>query len=124
MGELRERLRGPLLFPGDDGFEEATLLWNGLIEKSPALAVQPTGTADVVAAVEFARDQRLPLSVRGGAHNVRGTAVAYGGLVLAMSRLHGVLVDPGARTATAQAGCLLGDVDHPPAVDGGRVPGR
>jgi FAD binding domain/Berberine and berberine like len=122
LGELRDSLRGPLLFPGDDSFEEATLLWNGLIEKSPALAVQPTGTADVVAAVEFARDQRLPLSVRGGAHNVGGTAVADGGVVLDMSRLRGVLVDPEARTATAQAGCLLGDVDRETQLHGLATP--
>ncbi|MGH8930125.1 MAG: alpha/beta fold hydrolase [Egibacteraceae bacterium] len=76
---FRQRLRGPLLTPGDPGFRDATLLWNGLISKTPALAVQPTGTADVVAVVDFARDHGLALSVRGGGHNVAGTAVADGG---------------------------------------------
>ena len=119
---LRERLRGPLLFPSDEGFEEATRLWNGLIEKAPALVVQPTGTADIVAAVNFARDQRLALSVRGGGHNIGGTALAEGGLTLDMSRLRGVVVDPEARTVTAQAGCLLGDVDRETQLHGLATP--
>jgi FAD/FMN-containing dehydrogenase len=119
---LRQRLRGPLLSPGDDGYEEATLLWNGLIEKTPALVVQPTGTADVVAAVELARDEGLALSVRGGGHNLGGTALADGGLTLDMSRLRGVLVDPEARTAKVQAGCLLGDVDRETQLHGLATP--
>jgi FAD/FMN-containing dehydrogenase len=119
---LRERLRGPLLFPGGEGFEEATLLWNGLIEKTPALVVRPTGTADVVAAVNFARDQRLALSVRGGGHNIGGTALADGGLTLDMSGLRGVVVDPEAWTATAQAGCFLGDVDRETQLHGLATP--
>jgi FAD/FMN-containing dehydrogenase len=122
VNALRERLRGPLLFPGDDGFAEATRLWNGLIEKTPALVVQPTGTADVVHAVNFARDQRLAVSVRCGGHNVGGTALADGGLTLDMSRLRGVRVDPEARTATAQAGCLLGDVDRETQLHGLATP--
>ena len=119
---LRERLRGPLLLPSDDGFVEATLLWNGMIDKTPALVVQPTGTADIVAAVNFARDQRLALSVRGGGHNIGGTAVADAGLTVDMSRLRGVVVDPEARTATAQAGCLLGDVDRETQLHGLATP--
>lgn len=82
---FRQRLRGPLLFPKDAGFEEATQLWNGLIFKTPAIVVQPTGTADVVAAVDFAREQGLTLSVRGGGHNIAGTALADGGLTIDMS---------------------------------------
>jgi FAD/FMN-containing dehydrogenase len=119
---LRQRLRGPLLLPGDEGFEEATLLWNGMIDKTPALVVQPSGTADIVASVNFARDQRLALSVRGGGHNIGGTALADAGLTLDMSRLRGVVVDPEARTATAQAGCLLGDVDRETQLHGLATP--
>jgi FAD/FMN-containing dehydrogenase len=122
IGALRERLRGPLLFPSDEGFDEATRLWNGLIEKTPALVVRPTGTADVVAAVNFARDQRLAVSMRCGGHNVGGTALAEGGLTLDMSRLRGVVVDPEARTATAQAGCQLGDVDRETQLHGLATP--
>ena len=70
---LAERLRGALLAPGDAGFEDATRLWNGMIDKTPALVVQPTGTADVVEAVNFAREHDLALSVRGGGHNIAGT---------------------------------------------------
>ncbi len=109
---FRQRLRGPLLSPLDAGFADATLLWNGMISKTPALVVQPTGTGDIVAAVDFAREHGLALSVRGGGHNIAGTALADGGLTIDMSRLRGILVDPRARTATVQAECLLGDVDR------------
>jgi FAD/FMN-containing dehydrogenase len=119
---LRRRLRGALLFPGEAGFEEATLLWNGLIDKTPALVVQPAGTADVVASVDFARDQRVALSVHGGGHNIAGTALADGGMTLDMSRFRGVQVDPAARTATVEAGCLLRDVDRETQRDGLATP--
>jgi FAD/FMN-containing dehydrogenase len=119
---FRQRLRGPLLAAGDTGFEEATLLWNAMIDKTPALVVQPTGTADVVAAVDFARDNELVLSVRGGGHNIAGTALADGGLTIDMSRLRGIHVDPEARTVTVQAGCLLGDVDRETQLHGLATP--
>ncbi|WP_458211089.1 FAD-binding oxidoreductase, partial [Haladaptatus sp. NG-SE-30] len=87
-----QRVRGALLFPSDSGFEEATRLWNGMIEKTPALVVQPTGTADIVAAVDFAREHDLALSVKGGGHNIAGTALVDGGLTIDMAQLRGVLV--------------------------------
>jgi FAD/FMN-containing dehydrogenase len=120
--ELRPRVRGPLLAPGDPGFDEATRLWNGLIDKTPALVVQPSGTADVVEAVRFAAEHGVPLSVRGGGHNIAGTALADGGLTIDMSRLRGIVVDPEARTVTAQAGCLLGDVDRETQLHGLAAP--
>ncbi|USZ70752.1 FAD-binding oxidoreductase [Natronosalvus halobius] len=119
---FHRRLRGPLLSPADPEFEEATSLWNGMIEKTPAIVVQPTGTADVVTAVEFAREHDLSLSVKGGGHNIAGTALVDGGLTIDMSRLRGVIVDPEARTATAQAGCLIGDVDHETQLHGLATP--
>ena len=119
---FRRHLRGPLLSPADAGFAEATRLWNGMIDKTPALVVQPTGTADVVTAVEFARDHGLLLSVRGGGHNIAGTALADAGLTVDMSRLRGLLVDPEARTATVQAGCTLGDVDRETQLHGLAAP--
>ena len=109
---LRAELGGSMLLPGDAGFADATRLWNGMIAKSPAMVVQPAGAADVAAALAFAREHDLAVSVRGGGHNIAGTAVVDGGLTIDMSRLRAVEVDPVARTATAQAGCLLGDVDR------------
>jgi FAD/FMN-containing dehydrogenase len=119
---LRDGLRGALLVAGDPGFEEATRLWNGMVSATPALVVQPTGTADVVAAVHFARDHGLPLSVRGGGHNIAGTALVDGGLTIDLSRLRGVTVDPARRTATVQGGCLLGDVDRETQLHGLATP--
>ena len=86
-GAFRQRLRGPLLSPADEGFEEAIRIWNGMIEKTPTLVVQPTGTADVVVAVNFARKNDLLLSAKGGGHNIAGTALAADGLTIDMSRL-------------------------------------
>lgn len=122
QAELRERIRGPVLTGADQGFGEATRLWNGLIEKSPAAVAQPTGAADVVEAVLFARDNGIPLSIRGGGHNIAGTALADGGLTIDMSRLRGIIVDPGERTATVQPGCLLGDVDRETQLHGLATP--
>ena len=108
---LARRLRGPLLRPGEAGFDEATLLWNGMIEKTPALVVRALDVADVIAAVDFARDKDIPLSVRGGGHNIAGTALVDGGLTIDLSLLRGITVDAERRTATVQPGCLLGEVD-------------
>jgi FAD/FMN-containing dehydrogenase len=112
LGALRRALRGSLLEPQDDGFAEATSLWNAMIERTPAFVVQPRATADVVAAVEFARRHDAALSVRGHGHNIAGTSLADGGVALDMSQLRDVAVDPERRTATVQPGCLLGDVDR------------
>jgi FAD/FMN-containing dehydrogenase len=110
--DLRARVRGPVLTPGDPGYDDTTQLWNGLIKKAPALVVRPTGTADVVAAVNFARDNGIPISVKGGGHNVAGIALVDEGLTIDLSSLRGVTVDPVARTATVLAGCQLGEVDR------------
>jgi FAD/FMN-containing dehydrogenase/pimeloyl-ACP methyl ester carboxylesterase len=109
---LRERLDGTVLVPGAPGFDDATRLWNGMIEKTPALVVQPAGADDVARALEHAHAHDLAVSVRGGGHNIAGTSVVDGGLTIDMSQLREVVVDPVARTATAQPGCLLGDVDR------------
>lgn len=109
---FRRELSGRLLCPGDPGFPDAMLLWNGMIDKTPALVVQPTGTPDVVAAVNLARAHDLALSVRGGGHNIAGTALADGGLTIDLSGLREITVDPAARTSTVGAGCLLGEVDR------------
>jgi FAD/FMN-containing dehydrogenase len=88
------------------------LIWNAMAAKVPALVVQPTSARDVAAAVGFARDQGLLLSVKGGGHNIAGTAIAEGGLTLDMSRMRVVTVDPEARLAHVGPGCRLGDVDR------------
>jgi FAD/FMN-containing dehydrogenase/pimeloyl-ACP methyl ester carboxylesterase len=110
--ELREHLHGPLLLPGGGGFADATRLWNGAITRTPAVVVQPTGTADVAEAVNFACERDLAVAVRGGGHNIGGTALAHGGLTIDMSPLRDVVVDPDARTVTVAPGALLGDVDR------------
>jgi FAD/FMN-containing dehydrogenase/pimeloyl-ACP methyl ester carboxylesterase len=109
---LRARLDGSLLLPAGPGFADATRLWNGMIVKTPALVVQPEGPADVVDALGFARTHGLAVSVRGGGHNIAGTALVDGGVTIDMSLLREVTVEPVKRTATVQPGCLLGDVDR------------
>jgi FAD/FMN-containing dehydrogenase len=116
--ELKGRTRGPLLRPADPGFDEARSVWNAMIDRRPALIVRCLGVSDVVACVNAAREHGLPLSIKGGGHNIAGLAVADGGLMLDMSLMRGVLVDVGARVARAQAGCLLGDVDAETQVHG------
>ena len=110
--ELKGRVRGPLLRPGEPAYDEARSVWNAMIDRRPALIVRCLGVADVVACVNAAREHGLPLSIKGGGHNIAGLAVCDGGLMLDMSLMRGVWVDPAARVARAQAGCLLGDVDR------------
>ena len=100
------------LRPGDAGFDDATLIWNGLIDKEPALVIQPENTDDVASAVNLAREQRLLMSIKGGGHNISGLALADGGLTLDMSRMREVRVDPDQRLVRVGAGCLIGDVDR------------
>jgi FAD/FMN-containing dehydrogenase len=110
--EFAARLRGPLIRPEDPDYESARRVWNGLIDRRPALIARCAGTADVVEAVRFARDHDLLVSVRGGGHNVAGTAVVDGGLVIDLSTMKGIHVDPAGRTARAQGGVILGELDR------------
>jgi FAD/FMN-containing dehydrogenase len=112
VNELKARVRGPLLRPGEPGYDEARSVWNAMIDRRPALIVRCLGAADVVACVAVAREHGIQLSIKGGGHNIAGLAVCDGGLMLDMSLMRGVWVDPGQRVARAQAGCLLGDVDR------------
>jgi FAD/FMN-containing dehydrogenase len=123
IAELRQALRGPLLTPDDPGYDEARAVRNGLIDRRPALIAQPAGTADVVACVTFARERGLLLSVRGGAHNVAGNAVNDGGLVIDLSQMRGVFVDPSARIARVQGGATWGDLDRETQLYGLAAPG-
>ena len=116
------RLRGELLRPGDTKYEEARLIWNGLIDKRPALIVRCAGVGDVVDSVNFARENDLLVAVRGGGHNVAGNAVCNGGLVIDLSPMKGIRVDPERRTARAEAGATLGDLDRETQVFGLATP--
>src|SRR3954453_7229624 len=91
---LRATVRGTVLAAGDDGYESARRVWNAMIDRRPRLIVRAAGVADVIAAVNFARDNGLLFSIRGGAHNVTGSAVADDGLMLDMSAMTGIRVDP------------------------------
>ena len=112
LDELESRIEGSILRAGDEGWDDAVLVWNGMVARSPALVVQPATARDVVAAVEFAREHGLLLSIKGGGHNIAGTSIAEDGLTLDMSRMRDLTVDPDARLAHVGPGCLLQDVDR------------
>jgi FAD/FMN-containing dehydrogenase len=116
-------LRGALLRPGDVGYDDARALQNGMIDRMPALIVRASGAADVMAAVNFAREHELVLSVKGGGHNVAGLAVNDGGLVIDLSEMRGVYVDPAARIAHVQGGATWADLDRETQVFGLATPG-
>jgi FAD/FMN-containing dehydrogenase len=98
--------------PGDGGYEAARAVYNGMIDRHPRLIARCVDAADVITAVEFAREQGVPLAVRGGGHNVAGFGVCDGGLVVDLSRMRSVRVDPVGRTARVDGGATWGDVDH------------
>src|SRR5262245_1877565 len=104
--------RGELLLPTSPGYDTARRIWNGAVDRHPAWIARCRGTADVAAAVRFARARDLEIAVRGGGHNVAGTAVCDDGIVIDLSPMRAVSVDPVGRTALVQGGALWGDVDH------------
>jgi FAD/FMN-containing dehydrogenase len=110
--QLGGSFRGELLLPTSPGYDTARRIWNGAIDRHPACIARCRGTADVIAAVRFARGHDLEIAVRGGGHNVAGTAVCDDGVVIDLSAMRAVWVDPAGRTAWVQGGALWGDVDH------------
>src|SRR5579884_294203 len=112
LREFAARLRGSLLHPGDAGYEQARRVYNGMIDKHPALIVRCVDVADVIAATNFAREQQLPLAVRGGGHNGPGLGTCDDGLVTDLSSMKGIRVDPSQRTVRVEGGCTWGEVDH------------
>ena len=110
--DLGGSFRGELLLPTTPGYDTARRIWNGAIDRHPACIARCTGVADVVAAVRFAREHDLEIAVRGGGHGVAGTAVCDDGVVIDLSSMRAVWVDPAGRTARVQGGALWGDVDH------------
>jgi hypothetical protein len=109
---LRTRFRGALLRPGEEGYDEARRIWNGAIDRRPALIARCAGADDVVEAVRFAREHEMPASVRGGGHAVAGHAVCDDGVMIDLSQMKAVQVDPAARTARAAGGMLWSELDR------------
>jgi len=129
-GEALEALAavfsGTILQPGDEGYDDARRVHNGLIDRRPAVIARCAGTADIAGAVRLARSSGLEISVRGGGHNVAGRAVAEGGLMIDLSPMKGIHVDPGARTVRAQGGVVWSELNreahaHGLAVTGGAI---
>ena len=126
FGELAGSLRGELLLPTNPSYDAARRIWNAAIDRRPACIARCASVDDVVATVRFARERELEVAIRGGGHNVAGTATCDDGIVIDLSPMRDVSVDPGARTARAQGGALWGDVDsatqlHGLATTGGIV---
>jgi FAD/FMN-containing dehydrogenase len=112
LDALRSALRGSVLLPGDAGYDVARTLWNGMIERRPAAVVHAAGAADVIQAVNFAREHRLLLAVKGGGHNIAGKAACDDGLMIDLSAMKSVRVDPSTKRARVEPGALLSDFDR------------
>ena len=116
--KFKTNLRGELLQPGELGYDTARRIWNGMIDKRPALIARCTGAADVIHCVNFARENDLLVAVRGGGHNVAGNAVCDGGLMIDLSRMKSVRVDLARRTARAEPGLTWGEFDRETCIFG------
>jgi FAD/FMN-containing dehydrogenase len=110
--ELREAVRGAVIGPADPDYDSARAIWNGYHDRRPQLVVRCSGVADVRRAIEFGRSEGLDLAVRGGGHSIPGFSTVDGGLVVDLSPMRGIRVDPRAKRATAQGGCTWADFDH------------
>ncbi len=121
--DFKAGLRGELLCPGDDGYDDARTVWNAMIDKRPGLIVRCAGVADVINSVSLARSNNLLVAVRGGGHNVAGTAVCDGGIMIDLSAMKGLRVDPTARTARAEPGLTWGEFDRETQAFGLATPG-
>ncbi len=112
LAALRMKLRGDLIQPGDPQYEMARKVYNAMIAKHPRLIVRPVDAADVSSAVAFGVEQKLEIAVRGGSHNGPGFGTVEDGLVIDLSKMRGIRVDPEEKTVRVEGGALLGDVDH------------
>ena len=106
---LRQQLRGDVIAADDEGYEQARAVYNAMIDKRPVVVTRPVNAGDVIAAVNFARESHLPIAIRGGGHSVPGFGTCDGGVVIDLSRMRGVRVNPEKRTARAEAGATWGD---------------
>jgi FAD/FMN-containing dehydrogenase len=112
IDELRSSFRGELIHPSDAAYDSARKVYNGMIDKRPKLIARCADVADVMSAVQFGRENQMLTAIRGGGHNGGGLGICDGGLVVDLSRMKGVRVDPAARTVRVDGGCVWGDVDH------------
>lgn len=119
---LRSRIRGPVFYPTDDGYDQARAIWNAAIDRRPAAVARCSGTADIIEALKFARQAGLPLSIRAGGHNIGGTSLCDDGVVIDVSHLKGIHVDLASETVRVQPGVLLGDIDRETQAFGRIVP--
>jgi FAD/FMN-containing dehydrogenase len=119
---FEEKLRGQLILPQNEDYDEARAVWNAMIDKKPALIVRCLGVADVIEAVRFARENDLLVAVRGGGHNIAGVSVCEQGLMIDLSPMRAVHIDPKAQTARVQGGATFAEVDHETQAFGLAVP--
>ena len=112
LSTFREAFAGQVVLPDDPSYDAARIVWNGMIDRRPAIVVRPTGVADVLSALRFGREQELAIAVRCGGHSIPGFSTCDGGIVIDLSSMRGVRVDPESRVGRVQGGALLGDVDH------------
>jgi FAD/FMN-containing dehydrogenase len=111
LSALRETFAGEIVVPGDPGYDRARAVWNATTDRRPALVVRPSGVADVVGALRFAREEELVVAVRCGGHSIPGLSTCDGGIVVDLSAMRGAEVDPQRRTARVSGGALLADLD-------------
>lgn len=121
--KFKASLRGELIRPGDAGYDDARKVWNGMIDKRPAMIARCIGAVDVINAVNFARDNKLLVAMRGGGHNVAGNAVCDGGIVIDLSRMKGIRIDPIGRAARAEPGLTWAEFDRETQAFGLALPG-
>jgi FAD/FMN-containing dehydrogenase len=112
LSALRGAMRGTLALPGEDGYDAARTIWNAMVDRRPAIVARCMGAADVIQMVKFAQDSKLLVAVRGGGHNIAGNAVCDGGLLIDLSLMKSVRIDPASRTARVEPGATLADFDR------------
>jgi len=111
ISSLEEKLNGEIILPTDDNYDDERAIYNGMIDKRPGMIVKCKDDDDVITAVKFAREEGIEVSVRGGGHNGAGLALVDDGMVIDLSLMKDIQINPGSRTAVVQSGCLLKEVD-------------
>ncbi len=112
ISQLQSSLRGKIIQPADAEYESERKVYNGMIDKHPAMIAPCADVADVIACVNFARENNLLVAIRGGGHNAGGLGIGDGGLVIDLSHMKGIHIDAEEKTVLVQGGCLLKEIDH------------